>query len=49
MGLAYTITEDDWHEIQARGNLVDFRIETLADGKFARTEQYASIEELTEK
>ncbi len=33
VGVAYTTTEDDKHEIQARVNLVDFRIETLADGK----------------
>ena len=47
--VAYTTTEDDRHEIQARVNLVDFRIETLADGKVVRSEQYASLEELTEK
>lgn len=28
---------------------MDFRIETLADGKVVRSEQYASLEELTEK
>ena len=49
IGVAYTTTEDDKHEIQARVNLVDFRIETLADGKVVRSEQYASLEELTEK
>ena len=49
VGIAYTTTEDDKHEIQARVNLVDFRIETLADGKVVRSEQYSSIEELTEK
>ena len=49
VGLAYTTTEDDRHEIQARADLVNFRIETLADGKVVRTEQYASLEELTEK
>ena len=49
VGVAYTSTEDDKHEIQARVNLVDFRIETLADGKVVRSEQYASLEELTEK
>ena len=49
VGVAYTTTEDDKHEIQARVNLVDFRIETLADGKVVRSEQYASLEELTEK
>ena len=49
VGVAYTSTEGDKHEIQARVNLVDFRIETLADGKVVRSEQYASLEELTEK
>ena len=49
VGIAYTTTEDDRHEIQARVNLADFRIETLADGKVVRSEQYASLEELTEK
>ena len=49
VGVAYTTTEDYKHEIQARVNLVDFRIETLADGKVVRSEQYASLEELTEK
>ena len=49
VGVAYTTTEDDKHEIQARVNLVAFRIETLADGKVVRSEQYASLEELTEK
>ena len=49
VGIAYTTTEDDKHEIQARVNLVDFRIETLADGKVIRSEQYSSLEELTEK
>ena len=49
VGIAYTTTEDDRHEIQARVNLVDFRIETLADGKVVRSVQYSSLEELTEK
>jgi N12 class adenine-specific DNA methylase/adenine-specific DNA methylase len=49
VGLAYTTTEDDRHEIQAKADLVGFRIETLVDGKVVRTEQYASLEELTEK
>lgn len=49
VGVAYTTTEDDKHEIQARVNLVDFCIETLVDGKPVRSEQYASLEELTEK
>ena len=36
MELAYTTTEDDKHEIQARVNLVDYRLETLVDGKVIR-------------
>ena len=42
VGIAYTTTEDDKHAIQARVNLVDFRIETLADGKVVRSVQYSS-------
>ena len=49
VGVTYTTTEDDKHEIQARVNLVDFRIETLADGKVVRSEQFDSLEELTDK
>ena len=49
VGVAYTTMEDDKHEIQARVNLVDFRIETLADGKVVRSEQFDSLEELTDK
>ena len=47
--MAYTTTEDDKHEIQANVNLVDFKIETLVDGTVIRTEQYDSLEDLTEQ
>ena len=47
--VAYTTTEDGKHEIQASVNLVDYRIETLVDGKVIRTEQYDTLEDMTEK
>lgn len=46
--VAYTITEDDQHEIQAAVNLEAFSINTYVDGKSVRTEQYDSLEELIE-
>ena len=47
--LAYTTTEDDKHEIQARVNLVDHRLETLADGNVIRSEQFSSLEDMIER
>ena len=47
--LAYTTTEDDKHEIQARVNLVDYRLETLADGNVIRSEQLSSLEDMIER
>ena len=47
--LAYTTTEDDKHEIQARVNLVDYRLETLVDGKVVRSEQFSSLEDMIER
>ena len=49
VNVAYTTTEDDKHEIQANVNLVDFKIETLVDGSVIRTEQYGSLEDMTER
>ena len=49
VNVAYTTTEDDKHEIQANVNLVDFKIETLVDGTVIRTEQYDSLEDMTEQ
>lgn len=49
VNVAYTTTEDDKHEIQANINLVDFKIETLVDGMVIRTEQYGSLEDMTER
>ncbi len=46
VGVAYTTTEDEKHEIQANVNLVDFKIETLVDGTAIRTEQYGSLEDM---
>lgn len=44
--VAYTTTEDEKHEIQAKVNLVDFSIGTFADVTLVRTEQYDSLEQL---
>ena len=49
INVAYTTTEDDKHEIQANVNLVDFKIETLVDGTVIRTEQFDSLEDMTER
>ena len=49
INVAYTTIEDDKHEIQANVNLVDFKIETLVDGTVIRTEQYDSLEDMTEQ
>ena len=48
IGVAYTTTEDEEHEVQANINLVDFQIETLVDGNVIRKEQFLSLEELIE-
>ena len=46
--VAYTTTEDEKHEIQAKVNLVDFSIGTFVDGTLVRNEQYGSLEQLVE-
>lgn len=46
VGIAYTTTEDEQHEIQASVNLVDFRMETYIDGILAEYTQYDSLSEL---
>ncbi len=48
VGVAYTTTEDEKHEIQANVNLVDFKIETTVDGVVVRSEEYSSLEYLIE-
>lgn len=47
--IAYTTTEDDKHQIQARVNLLAFKIETLVDGNIVRSEQFSSLEDMTER
>ena len=49
IGVAYTTTEDDQHEIQANVNLVDFRIDTIVDGEVIRTEQYDNLTDMIER
>lgn len=46
--VAYTTTEDEKHEIQAKVDLVGFRIDTFVDGKPVRTETYDSLEKFVE-
>lgn len=48
VNIAYTTIDDDQHEVQSTVNLVDFRIETLVDGKVVRSEQYDSLEDMIE-
>lgn len=47
VGIAYTTTENEKHEIQVNVNLVEFRIETLVDDKVIRIEQFLNLEDLT--
>lgn len=47
--LAYTTTEDDQHEIQVSANLVDFSINQFIDDKLVYTEQYNSLDDMTEQ
>lgn len=47
--LAYTTTEDETHEIQARANLLDFRIETLVDNTVVRSEEYSNLEDMIDR
>ena len=49
IALAYTTTEDDQHEIQVTANLVDFSINQFIDDKLVYTEQYNSLEDMTEQ
>ena len=49
IGVGYTTTEDEKHEIQARVNLVDYRIETLVDDKVIRSEQFSSLESMIQQ
>lgn len=47
--LAYSTTEDSEHEIQVSANLVDFSINQFIDNKLVYTEQYNSLEDMTEQ
>ena len=46
VGVAYTTTEDDKHEIQANVDLVNFKVETLVDNVSVRANAYSTLQEL---
>ena len=46
VGVAYTTTEDDKHEIQANVDLVNFKVETLVDNVSVRANEYSTLQEL---
>lgn len=46
--VAYTTTEDEAHEIQAKINLVGFSIDTFVDDELVKTETYDSFEKFVE-
>ena len=48
VGIAYTTTEDNRHEIQVYANLKDYQIETYLDERLIKTEKYASLKEMNE-
>lgn len=48
IGVAYTTSEDNQHEIQAYVNLVDFQIEIYIDNFLAKAEKYNSLEEMNQ-
>ncbi len=49
IALAYTTTEDSKHEIQVTANLIDFSINQFIDDKLVYTEQYNSLDDMTEQ
>lgn len=49
IGVGYTTTEDDQHDIYARINLESYKIETLVDNIVVRSEQYDSLEDMIDK
>lgn len=49
IGIAYTTTEDDRHEIQAYANLTDHRTEIWIDGENVANQDAASLKEYVEK
>ena len=46
IGLAYTTTEDEQHEIQVEVNLQDFSVSQLVDSKCVERRAYSSLREL---
>ena len=48
IGVAYTTTEDERHEIQVYVNLKEFKLETYFDNHLIDTEQYESLENMNE-
>ena len=48
VGLAYTTTEDDKHEIQAYANLIDHQTEVYLDGEIIATQKVESLKQYAE-
>ena len=48
VGIAYTTTEDDKHEIQVYVNLIDYQTEIYYDGKLLATHKAESLEDYVE-
>ncbi|MDE6455889.1 MAG: hypothetical protein K2L38_08300, partial [Dysosmobacter sp.] len=46
IGIAYTTTEDEQHEIQVEVNLLDFSVSQLVDNKCVERRDYKSLREL---
>ena len=49
MGLAYTTTEDEAHEVQVEADLTGCNMNYLVDGVVARQEHYESLRELIDR
>lgn len=49
VGLAYTTSEDDKHEIQAYANLIDHQTEVYLDGEIIATQKVESLKQYVEK
>ena len=48
VGLAYTTTEDNMHEIQVNANLIDYKVNTLIDNEIRESIQYDSLREMND-
>ena len=46
IGIAYTNTEDEQHEIQVEVNLLDFSVTQTLDGQFVEQRRYKTLREL---